>query len=145
MTKRQVAYRREIRKVISGGLIDRRVKKSGDWRGEVLSRIRILMKEADPAVVEEVKWIKPTNPLGTVTWSHDGLICTGETYKNHVKMTFPKGASLDDPSRLFNSSLDARVWRAIDIHESDRINERALKTLVRAAVALNRSSAPGKR
>jgi hypothetical protein len=141
MTKRQVAHKREIRKVISGGLIEKRVKKSGDWRGETLSRLRILIKQADPEVVEEVKWIKPTNPLGTVTWSHDGLICTGETYRSHVKMTFPKGASLDDPSGLFNSSLDARVWRAIDIHEGDKVDEKALKTLIRAAVALNRSSA----
>jgi hypothetical protein len=139
MTKRQVEHKREIRKTISGGLIDKRVKKSGDWRGEVLSRLRVVIKQADPKVIEEVKWIKPTNPLGVLTWSHDGLICTGETYKNHVKMTFSKGASLDDPSGLFNSSLDAKVWRAIDIHEGDKIDEKALKTLIQAAVALNTS------
>ncbi len=141
VTKRQVAHKREIRKLVSGRLIDRRIKKSGDWRGERLSRLRVLVKEADPGIVEEVKWIKPTNPLGTVTWSHGGLICTGETYKSHVKMTFPRGASLEDPSGLFNSSLDAKVWRAIDFHEGDKINENALKTLIRAAVAMNTSSA----
>ena len=106
----------------------------------MLSRLRALIKQADPNVVEEIKWIKPTNPSGTVVWSYDGLICTGETYKNHVKMTFPKGASLDDPSGLFNSSLEARVWRAIDFHEGDKVNEEALKALIRAAVALNISS-----
>ncbi len=115
----------------------REFKELGDWRGEMLSRIRALIKQADPKVVEEVKWIKPTNPLGTAVWSHDGLICTCETYKNDVKMTFPRGASLDDPSGLFNSSLDARVWRAIDFHEGDKINERALKNLIRSAIALN--------
>ena len=124
MTKRQVEHKREIRKVISGGMIDKRIQKSGDWRGEVLFRLRALMKQADPKIIEEVKWIKPTNPLGTVTWSCDGLICTGETYKSAVKMTFAKGAALDDPSGLFNSSLDAKVWRAIDIHEGDKINRK---------------------
>ncbi len=143
MTKRQVAHKREIRKIISEGLIDKRVKKSGDWRGDVLSRLRIVVKQADPEVVEEVKWIKPTNPLGVVTWSHDGLICSGETYRNHVKMTFARGAALDDPSGLFNSSLDAKVWRAIDIHEEDKINEQALKFLIRFAVAMN-TAARGK-
>jgi hypothetical protein len=121
-------------------LIDARIQELGDWRGERLSRVRALIKQADPKVVEEVKWIKPTNPLGTAVWSHDGIICTGEIYKKAVKMTFPKGASLDDPSGLFNSSLEARVWRAIDFHESDKINEEALKTLIRAAVDLNTSS-----
>ena len=121
-------------------LIDAKIKDLGDWRGEMLSRLRALIKQADPNVVEEIKWIKPTNPSGTVVWSYDGLICTGETYKNHVKMTFPKGASLDDPSGLFNSSLEARVWRAIDFHEGDKVNEEALKALIRAAVALNISS-----
>ncbi len=139
MTKRQVEYKREIRKKVSGGKIDARIQELGDWRAEMLSRLRVLIKQADPKVVEEVKWIKPTNPLGTVVWSHDGLICTCETYKNTVKMTFPRGASLDDPSGLFNSSLDARVWRAIDFHEGDKVNEKALKTLIRAAVALNTS------
>jgi hypothetical protein len=141
MTKRQVAHKREIRKVISGGLIEKRVKKSDDWRGEVLSRLRVVIKQADPGIVEEVKWIKPTNPLGIVTWSHNGLVCTGETYKSHVKMTFSKGAALDgQDSGLFNSSLDAKVWRAIDIHEGDNIDETALKALIRAAVAMNKAT-----
>ena len=122
-------------------LIDARIQELGDWRGEMLSRLRALIKQADPEVVEEVKWIKPTNPLGTAVWSHDGLICTGEIYKNVVKMTFARGASLDDPSGLFNSSLEGRVWRAIDFREGDKVNEKALKTLIRAAVALNTSSA----
>ena len=121
-------------------MIDARIRELGDWRGEMLSRLRALIKQADPEIVEEVKWIKPTNPLGTAVWSHDGLICTGEVYKNVVKMTFPMGASLDDPSGLFNSSLNARVWRAIDFHEGDKVDEVALKTLIRAAVALNTSS-----
>jgi hypothetical protein len=116
-------------------LIDARIKELGDWRGEMLSRLRALIKQADPKVVEEWKW------RGTPVWSHDGLICTGETYKNVVKMTFAKGASLDDPSGLFNSSLEGRVRRAIDFHEGDKVNEKALKTLIRAAVALNTSSA----
>ncbi len=139
MSKRQGAEKRERRKLVSGRLIDARVEKLGDWRGEMLSRIRILIKQADPEAIEEVKWNKPTNPLGTAVWSHDGLICTCETYKNHVKMTFPRGASLDDPSGLFNASLEARVWRAIDFHEDDKVNEEALKTLIRAAAALNTS------
>lgn len=141
MTKRQIEYKREIRKQISGRKIDARIQELGsDWRAEVLSRLRAFMPQADPEIVEEVKWIKPTNPLGTVVWSHDGLVCTCEIYKNVVKMTFPKGASLYDPSGLFNSSLDAKVWRAIDFHEREKINEKALKTLIRAAVALNTSS-----
>ncbi len=106
----------------------------------MLSRLRALIKQADPKVVEEVKWIKPSNPLGVAVWSHDGLICTGEVYKNAVKMTFPMGASLDDPSGLFNSCLEGSVRRAIDFHEGDKVNEEALKTLIRAAVALNTSS-----
>ena len=137
-TKRQVAYKKEIRKLISGRKIDARLQElGGDWRGEMLSRLRALIKQADPEAMEEVKWIKPTNPLGTAIWSHEGSICTCEIYKNAVKMTFSKGASLDDPSGLFNSSLEARVWRAIDFHEGDKINEKALKTLIRSAVALN--------
>jgi hypothetical protein len=122
-------------------LIEARIEGLGDWRGEMLSRLRALIKQADPEVVEEVKWIKPTNPLGTAVWSHDGLICTGETYKNVVKMTFAKGASLDDPSGLFNASLEGKARRAIDFREGDKVNEKALKTLIRAAVALNTSSA----
>ncbi len=115
-------------------------KLEGDWRGETLSRLRILIKQADPEAVEEAKWIKPTNPIGTPVWSHDGVICTCETYKNSVKMTFPLGASLPDPSGLFNASLEARYWRAIDFHEGDKVNEKALNTLIRAAVALNTSA-----
>ena len=115
-------------------LISKRIAELGDWRGKTLSRIRTLIKEADPDVVEEWKWMNPI-------WSHDGIICTGESYKNHVKMTFAKGASLKDPSGLFNSSLEGNVRRAIDFHEGDKPNEKALKALIRAAVALNKSSA----
>ena len=117
-------------------LISKRIAELGDWRGKTLSRMRTLIKEADPDVVEEWKWVKPTKP-GTPVWSHDGIICTGESYKNVVKLTFAKGASLKDPARLFNSSLDGNVRRAIDIHEGDRIDEAAFKDLIRAAVALN--------
>jgi hypothetical protein len=116
-------------------LIDARIEELGDWRGEMLSRLRGLIKEADPEVVEEWKW------RGTPVWSHDGLICTGETYKQVVKMTFAKGASLKDPSGLFNSSLDGKVRRAIDFREGDEPDEEALKDLIREAVALNESSA----
>src|SRR6478736_2784325 len=116
-------------------LIDARIKELGDWRGEMLSRLRGLVKEADPEVVEEWKW------RGVPVWYHDGLICTGETYKNVVKMTFAKGASLEDPSGLFNSSLDGNTRRAIDFHEGEKIDEKALKALIRAAVTLNASRA----
>src|SRR4029453_6491123 len=119
--------------------IDKRIAELGDWRGETLSRMRKLIKEADSEVVEEVKWVKPTNP-GTPTWSHDGIICTGETYKSVVKLTFAKGASLKDPSKLFNSSLAGNTRRAIDIHEGEKIDAGAFKALIRAAVALNSSS-----
>ena len=119
-------------------LISKRIAELGGWRGETLSRMRKLIKEADPDVVEEVKWVKPTNP-GTPTWSHDGIICTGESYRSVVKLTFAKGASLKDPARLFNSSLDGNVRRAIDIHEGEDVDESAFKALVRQAVALNRS------
>ena len=118
-------------------LIDARIEDLGDWRGEMLSRLRALIKEADPEVAEEWKW------RGTPVWSHNGPICTGETYKNVVKMTFAKGASLKDPSGLFNSSLEGNVRRAIDFHEGDKLDEVALKRLIRAAVALNKSSARG--
>jgi hypothetical protein len=121
-------------------LIDARIEELDDWRGEMLGRLRALVKEADPDVVEEWKWVKPTSG-GTTVWSHDGGICTGEVYKNVVKLTFFKGASLDDPSGLFNSSLGGNVRRAIDFHEGEKIDERALKALVRAAVALNTSKA----
>ena len=116
-------------------LIDARIKELGDWRGETLARVRILIKQADPEVVEEWKW------RGVPVWSHAGMICTGETYKNIVKMTFAKGASLEDPSGLFNSSLEGNTRRAIDFHEGDEIDEKALKALIRAAVVLNTSSA----
>jgi hypothetical protein len=114
-------------------LIDARIKELGDWRGKLLSRLRTLVKEADPEVVEEWKW------RGVPVWSHDGLICTGETYKNVVKMTFANGAALKDPSRLFNSSLEGNTRRAIDVHEGEEIDEEALKALIRAAVTLNQS------
>jgi hypothetical protein len=116
-------------------LIDARIKELGDWRGKMLSRIRALIKEADPDVIEEWKW------RGVPVWSHDGLICTGETYKNVVKMTFAKGAALEDPSGLFNSSLDGNTRRAIDLHQGEKVDEEALKALVRAAVTLNKSTA----
>ena len=116
-------------------MIDARIKELGDWRGETLGRIRSLIKEADPDVVEEWKW------MGVPVWEHDGIICTGETYKSVVKMTFAKGAALKDPSGLFNSSLEGNVRRAIDIHEDEKVDEEALKALVRSAVALNESSA----
>lgn len=117
-------------------LIDKKIKTLGDWRGETFAQVRKAIHEADPAVVEEWKWVKATNP-GTPVWSHGGIICTGETYTNVVKLTFAKGASLKDPSRLFNSSLDGNVRRAIDLHKDDKVNEAALKDLIRAAVALN--------
>src|SRR5438309_9448507 len=121
--------------------IDARSKELSDWRSETLARIRMLIKQADPEVVEEVKWRKPSNSmLGVPVWSHAGMICTGETYKNVVKMTFAKGASLPDPSGLFNSSLEGNTRRAIDFHEGDKIDEKALKALIRAAVALNTSA-----
>jgi hypothetical protein len=116
------------------GLIDARIKELGDWRGETLARVRTLIKQADPEVIEEWKW------RGVPVWSHAGIICTGETYKSVVKMTFAKGASLEDPSGLFNSSLEGNTRRAIDVHEADKIDEKALKALIRAAVALNVSA-----
>ena len=118
-------------------LIDERIKALGDWRGKTLARLRAVIKQADPEVVEEWKW------RGVPVWSHDGLICTGETYKNVVKMTFAKGAALEDPSGLFNSSLEGNTRRAIDVHEGEEIDEKALKALVRAAVALNASGGRG--
>lgn len=120
-------------------LISQRIAELADWRGETLSRMRALIKQADPEVVEEWKWVKPTKP-GTPVWSHDGIICTGESYKKVVKLTFAKGASLKDPARLFNSSLDGNVRRAIDIHEGEKVDESAFKALIREAVALNRSA-----
>jgi len=120
----------------ASALIDARIDSLGDWRGEMLARLRALIKEADPDVTEEWKWENPV-------WSHDGLICTGESYKKVVKMTFPKGASLKDPSGLFNSSLEGNVRRAIDFHEGDKVDAKALKALIRAAVALNESASRG--
>jgi hypothetical protein len=119
-------------------LISKRIAELGDWRGETLSRMRKLIKKADPDIVEEWKWVKPTKP-GTPVWSHGGIICTGESYKNVVKLTFAKGASLKDPARLFNSSLDGNVRRAIDIHEGEDVDESAFTALVRQAVAINSS------
>jgi hypothetical protein len=121
-------------------LIDARIAALADWRGETLARVRALIKQADPEVVEAVKWRKPSNPMGVPVWEHDGILCTGETYKTSVKLTFAKGAALEDPSGLFNSSLDGNVRRAIDIHEGDKIDEKAFKALIRAAVALNTSA-----
>jgi hypothetical protein len=116
--------------------IDRRIAELDDWRGETLARMRKLIKDADPAVVEEWKWAKATSP-GVPVWSHDGIVCTGETYKDKVKLTFAKGASLEDPKKLFNSSLDGNVRRAIDIREGEKVDAAAFKALIRAAVALN--------
>ena len=138
IAKKVVKKRKSGSKEGKGGdspsqLIDARIKELSDWRGETLARVRILIKQADPEVVEEWKW------RGVPVWSHAGMICTGETYKNVVKMTFAKGASLEDPSGLFNSSLEGNTRRAIDFHEGDKIDEKALKALIRAAVALNTS------
>jgi hypothetical protein len=122
-------------------LIDARIKELGGWRGKTLAHVRAIIKAADPGVIEEVKWKKPSNSMrGVPVWEHDGINCTGETYKNAVKMTFARGASLKDPSRLFNASLEGNMRRAIDIHEGGKINEKALKALIRAAVALNKST-----
>ncbi|HXH86100.1 MAG TPA: DUF1801 domain-containing protein [Nitrospira sp.] len=126
-------------------LIDKRIAELGDWRGETLSRMRKLIKAADPHVVEEVKWRKPSNAMqGVPVWSHDGILCTGETYKDKVKLTFAKGASLKDPGKLFNSSLAGNVRRAIDIHEGEEVDAGAFKALIRAAVALNTSGGKAK-
>src|SRR5437899_1738714 len=120
----------------ASALIDEKIKELGDWRGKTLAKVREIIHKADPDIVEEWKWVKATSP-GTPVWSHGGIVCTGETYKNAVKMTFAKGAALEDPSGLFNSSLDGNTRRAIDIHEGDKVDEAALKDLIRAAVALN--------
>ena len=120
----------------ASALIDERIKELGDWRGKMLAKVRGIIHAADPEIIEERKWVTPTKP-GTPVFSHGGIVCTGETYKNVVKMTFAKGAALPDPSGLFNSSLDGNVRRAIDIHEGDKVDEAALKDLIRAAVALN--------
>jgi hypothetical protein len=120
----------------ASAFIDQKIKELGDWRGKTLAKVRDIIHEADPGIIEEWKWAKSTSP-GTPVFSHDGIVCTGETYKNVVKLTFAKGAALKDPSGLFNSSLDGNVRRAIDIHEGEKIDEAALKDLIRAAVALN--------
>jgi hypothetical protein len=122
-------------------LVDAKIQELADWRGEMLSRLRALIRQADPSVVEECKWVKPSNPRGVPVWSHSGIICTGETYKSAVKLTFAKGAFLDDTAGLFNSSLDGNLRRAIDFREGDKVNEKALKALIRAAVTLNTSKA----
>ncbi len=118
-------------------LIDAKIAELGDWRGETLARVRKLIREADPNIAEEVKWRKPSNPYGVPTWEHGGIVCTGETYKNYVKLTFAKGAALPDPSGLFNASLEGNTRRAIDIKEGDGIDEEPFKALIRAAVAEN--------
>jgi len=127
-------------------LIDARIKDLGGWRGETLAQVRAIIRQADPDVVEEVKWKKPSNGMrGVPVWEHDGIICTGEVYKAAVKLTFANGAALDDPAGLFNASLEGNVRRAIDIHEGETINKKALKALIRAAVALNASAAAKRR
>lgn len=120
----------------TSALLDEKIRQLGDWRGKTLAKLREIIHQADPEIVEEWKWVKPTSP-GTPVWSHGGIVCTGETYKNTVKMTFARGAALPDPSGLFNSSLDGKVRRAIDLHEGDSLDEAALKDLIRATVALN--------
>lgn len=120
--------------------IDARISDLNDWRGEALGRMRRLIKQADPEVVEEVKWRKPSSPAGVPVWSHDGMICTGEIYKSHVKLTFAKGAKLKDPKRLFNAGLDGGTRRAIDLHDGDKVDEAAFKALIREAVMLNQSA-----
>jgi hypothetical protein len=124
-------------------LIDAKIEELGGWRGEMLARLRSLIREADPAMVEEVKWRKPSNPTGVPVWSHDGIICTGESYKSHLRLTFAKGAALKDPKGLFNSGLEGSVLRAMVFHEGDEIDAKAFETLVRSAVALNTSSGRG--
>src|SRR5262245_20543537 len=145
MKKKTRGAKKQKREASPSRLIDARVKKLGDWRGETLARIRTLIRQADPDVVEEVKWRKPSNAmLGVTVWEHDAIICTGETYKAAVKMTFARGASLDDPSGLFNASLEGNTRRAIDFREGDKIDAKALKSLVRAAVAKNTSAKKGR-
>ena len=139
--KKPVAAGSASASIDPSALINKKIKELGDWRGKTLAKVRQLIREADPEIVEEWKWAKATSP-GTPVFSHGGIVCTGETYKNVVKMTFAKGAALQDPAGLFNSSLDGNVRRAIDIHESDKIDEPALKDLIRAAVALNLEGHP---
>src|SRR5437660_5868398 len=136
MRELELYMKRPVRVESASALIDEKIRELGDWRGKTLAKVRAIIHEADPEIIEEVKWVKPTTP-GTPVFSHGGIVCTGETYKNAVKMTFAKGAALQDPSGLFNSSLEGNVRRAIDIHEGDKVDEAALKDLIRAAVALN--------
>jgi hypothetical protein len=140
MKKTNSGSKEEKRGNFTSRLIGAKINELGDWQTEMLARIRKLIRDADPEAVEEMKWRKPSNPAGVPVWSHDGIICTGETYKYVVKMTFAKGASLADPSGLFNSSLEGNTRRAIDLREGDKINEKALKALIRSAVALNTSA-----
>lgn len=121
----------------ASALIDAKIARTGGWRGETLSRVRALIRQADPDIVEDVKWRKPTNPEGVPVWSHAGIVCTGETYRDKVKLTFAKGAAVDDPASLFNASLDGGTRRAIDLHEGDAFDEAAFMALIRAAVAVN--------
>lgn len=130
--------------MLASELIDRRIASLGDWRGKTLGHVRALIKQADPEAVEEVKWRKPSNPMGVPVWSHDGILCTGETYKDKVKLTFAKGASLADPTGLFNAGLEGNARRAIDLHEGDQLDSSAFKALIRAAVALNTSGSRAK-
>jgi len=141
MKKRKTVAKQASADDTPAQLIDAKIEKLGDWRGETLARVRAFIKAADPDIVEAVKWRKPSNPMGVPVWEHDGIVCTGETYKDKVKLTFAKGAALDDPSGLFNSSLDGNVRRAIDISEGDTIDQKAFKALIRAAVALNTAKA----
>jgi hypothetical protein len=141
MKKATTAKTGGISKGGAGKSIDAKIKSLGDWRSTVLARVRGIIKEADPDIAEDVKWRKPSNPNGVPVWEHAGLVCTGETYKDKVKLTFARGAALADPAGLFNSSLDGNVRRAIDIGEGDTINEKALKALVKAAVKLNLTKA----
>lgn len=140
MKKSKTAPKKEKAGDSPSQLIDAKIAALNDWRGETLARVRALIKEADRDVIEEVKWRKPSNPAGVPVWEHAGLICTGETYKDKVKLTFANGASLEDPAGLFNSSLDGNVRRAIDLHEGDTINDKAFKALIRVAVTLNTSA-----
>jgi hypothetical protein len=140
----EVKMKRPVAVESASVLVDEKIKKLGDWRGKTLAKVREIIHETDPEIVEEWKWVKPTNP-GTPVWSHGGIVCTGEAYKNAVKLTFANGARLKDPSGLFNSSLGGNVRRAIDIHESDTVDAAALKDLIRAAVALNLEGVQGRR
>jgi hypothetical protein len=139
----ELTMKKPVASESASAAIDHRIKELGDWRGKTLAKVRAIIHAADPGIVEEWKWAKATSP-GTPVWSHAGIVCTGETYKSAVKLTFAKGAELKDPKRLFNSSLEGRVRRAIDIHEGDTIDEAALKDLIRAAVALNVNGRPRK-